>query len=79
MDGHEEDNWCSQKCLLMNWTYGGKKPVMSHGDEKPITSEGGSDTPARSRTESRAGDIMTAGGHNSDYLRLEGDLRSMSG
>ena len=79
MDGHDEDNWCSQKCLLMNWTYGDKKPVMSYGGEKPIMSEGGSASSASSRTESCADGIMLSGGRNSDFSRLEGDLCAMSG
>ena len=39
MDEHEEDNWCSQECLVNNlaWAYGGNKPGLSN----PKTLEGG--------------------------------------
>ncbi len=46
-------------------TYGGKKDSMTQGGS--------------SRAESRAGGIMTSGGRNSDFSRIQGDLRVMSG
>ncbi len=62
VDGHEEDNWCSQECLVKDWPYGGQKPAMPYGGKKDIMPPGGT-----SRAESRAGGIMTPGRRNSDF------------
>jgi len=77
VDGHEQDNWCSQECLCQYWSYGGQKPAMPYGGNKPSMPQGGS-----SLAESRAGGcsdkafslspadgIMTAGGRISDFSR----------
>ncbi len=77
VDGHEEDNWCSQKCLQSNWPYGGNRNAMTYGGKKRTMGDGGSAAATSSPAQSRAGGIMSAGGRNSDFSRWQGDLSSM--
>ena len=52
VDGHEQDNWCSQECLCQYWPYGGQKPAMPYGGNQPSMPQGGSSL-AESRAEER--------------------------